>query len=83
MSDEEKPSKTLPGKVERIIAPIVPGEPEKAEIAVDGADNLYGELRIENTMTNSEGDTVSLKPGADVEVTIQANPKDTVIKKSQ
>lgn len=83
MSDEEKPSKTLPGKVERIIAPIAPGEPEKAEIAVDGADNLYGEIRIENTLTNSGGDAVSLKRGAEVEVTIQANPEDTVIKKPQ
>jgi hypothetical protein len=33
----EKPSVTLPGKVEKVIEPVN-GEPEKAQIAIEGAD---------------------------------------------
>ena len=78
---EEKASTTLPGKVERLIKPLVPGECEKAEISVEGADDLYGEIRIDNIMINAEGETVSLKPGAEVAVTIEADPEDTTLKK--
>lgn len=68
----EKPSTTLPATVERIIKPLIPSDPEKAQIAVEGADHLYRELRIENILTDENGDTVKLKPGAEVEVTIAA-----------
>lgn len=70
----EKPSTTLPATVEKIIKPPFPSEPEKAQIAVHGADHLYRELRIENSLTDQNGDTVRLKPGAEVEVTIAAEP---------
>jgi len=75
MSD--KPSTTLPATVEKIIKSPSPGEPEKAQIAVEGADNLYRELRIENTLVDENGEKVSLKQGADVEVTIEAEPDAT------
>jgi hypothetical protein len=78
MPDDEKPSTTLPGTVEKIIKPWVSGEPEKAQISVEGADHLYREIRIENNLTNAEGETVSLKPGAEVGVTIEADSKDTI-----
>jgi hypothetical protein len=52
--------------------------PEKAQIAVDGADDLYKEIRIENTLEGEEGETVKLKEGASVEVAIEADPKETV-----
>jgi hypothetical protein len=74
----EKPNTTLPAVVERIIRPLVPSEPEKAQITVEGADHLYRELRIENTLTDKNGDTVKLKPGAEVEVTIAAGPGATI-----
>lgn len=70
MSD--KPSTTLPATVEKIIKSPAPGMPEKAQIAVEGADHLYRELRIENTLTDENGDKVRLKLGADVDVTIEA-----------
>jgi hypothetical protein len=41
----------------------IPSEPDKAEIAVDGADDLYKEIRIENTLTDEDGNEVSLKKG--------------------
>ena len=68
----EKRSVTLPGTVEKIIKSPIPNEPEKAQIAVEGADDLYREIRIENTLTNEDGEEVSLKLGAPVEVTVEA-----------
>lgn len=76
----EKASTTLPGTVEQIIRSPFPSEPEKAEIAVEGADDLYKEIRIENTLVDEEGNEVRLKRGAQVEVTIEAEPKDVVQK---
>jgi hypothetical protein len=73
----EKPSTTLPGTVEKIIKPLSPDDPEKAQIAVEGADHLYREIRIENTLTDENGDKVRLKPGAEVEVTVEATPEAT------
>lgn len=76
----EKPNTTMLGTVKKIIAPPHPDLPEKAEIAVEGADELYREIRIENTLTDEKGNEVKLKPGAHVEVTVEANVKDTVAK---
>jgi hypothetical protein len=74
----EKPSTTMPAVVEKIINPY--GEPEKAQIAVEGADHLYREIRIENTLTDEKGRKVRLKPGAEVEVTVEANSEATIPK---
>ena len=68
----EKPSTTLPGTVQRVIKPPDPRDPEKAEIAVQGADELYREIRIENTLTDDKGNEVRLKEGAHVDVTVEA-----------
>jgi hypothetical protein len=68
----EKPSTTLPATVEKIIKSPSPNVPDKAQISVEGADHLYRELRIENTLIDENGDTVHLKEGAEVEVTIEA-----------
>ena len=74
----EKPSVTLPGTVEKIIPPIHPSEPEKAQISVEGAEELYQEIRIENSLTDENGDLVRLKKGAHVEVKVEAEPKAVV-----
>jgi hypothetical protein len=76
----EKPSSTLPGTVEKIIKSPFPSEPEKAQIAIEGADHLYREIRVENSLTDADGNEVSLKPGAKVEVTVEADPRDTIVK---
>ena len=76
----QKPSTVRPGTVQRIIKPVVSGEPEKAEIAVEGADELYKEIRIENTLTRQDGEEVALKPGAQVDVIIEAHAEDTAPK---
>lgn len=68
----EKPSVTLPGTVEQVIESPQARMPEKVEISVQGADELYQEIRIENTLTDEHGDEVRLKEGAVVEVTVEA-----------
>jgi hypothetical protein len=78
---DEKPSTILPGTVEKIIKPPLPSMPEKAQITVEGGDHLYREIRIDNTLTNDKGEEVSLKQGAHVEVTVEADSKDTTPKK--
>ena len=74
------PETTLTATVEKIIKPSHPGEPEKAQITVEDADHLYRELRIENKLQDENGNEVALKPGAEVEVTVEANPNDTIPK---
>ena len=76
-----KPNTILPGTVEKIIKSPFPSVPEKAQITVEGGDHLYREIRIDNTLTNEKGEEVSLKPGAHVEVTVEADSKDTIPKK--
>ena len=82
MKDNKKPRTTRPGTVEKIIKSPFPHEPEKAEIAVEGADHLYREIRIENSLEDEKGRKVKLKVGAQVDVTVEADPKDTIPKKA-
>ncbi len=65
----------MPGTVDKIIPASSPSQPEKAQISVDGADQGYQDLRIENTLTDEHGDDVRLKKGAHVEVTVTAGSK--------
>jgi len=70
----------FPGKVERLIPPHSrTGEPEKAQIAVEGADHLYREIRVPNALRDEDGQTVKLQQGAQVELKIEADPADTKI----
>jgi hypothetical protein len=55
-----------------------PMEPEKAEISIAGADDLYREIRIENKLENEQGEKVKLKQGAHVEVIVEADDNDTI-----
>lgn len=71
MSD--KPSVTLPGKVEKVIPPATLDEPEKVQISIEDADTLYREIRIENSLTDEEGREVRLREGADVDVTVEGD----------
>ena len=73
-SKKNKASTTLPGRVEKVIRPHPQtGEPEKAQIAVEGADHLYREIRVPNTLENENGEKVKLKEGAEVDVKIEAD----------
>jgi len=74
------PRTTLIGTVEKIIKSPVSSEPEKAQIVVEGAEHLYRELRIENALTDAAGNQVHLKPGAKVQLTVEAEPHGVIHK---
>jgi hypothetical protein len=75
-----KPKVKKSATVRKIIKPFTPDQPEKAEISVHDADDLYKEIRIENTLEDSKGVKVKLKPGAEVEVIVEADAKGTAPK---
>lgn len=70
---KNKATTKLPGIVEKVIKPLPgSGEPEKAQIAVKGADDLYRELRVPNKLKDKRGNRVKLEEGTPVEVEIEA-----------
>jgi hypothetical protein len=71
--DDPKATVTLPGTVDKIIPAIYGLKPEQAQIVVEGADDLYREIRVENTLQDVSGNAVSLKKDAQVEVTVAAD----------
>jgi hypothetical protein len=60
--------------------PLDPSQPEKAQIDIQGADHLYGEIRIDSEMTDEKGDKAQLKEGAEVEVIVEAGSSATLKK---
>ena len=71
----DKAKATLPGVVENVVQPALPGDPEKAEIALEAADDEHKKITIENTLVDKSGHEVHLHPGEEVEVTIKAKPE--------
>ncbi|MGA9474604.1 MAG: hypothetical protein WBV36_19205 [Terriglobales bacterium] len=77
----EKPNVTLPATVEKIIKSPDPRMPEKAQINIErGAEPLYQEIRIENTLKDSQGRDVKLKEGAKVDVKVEAHDSGVIRK---
>lgn len=72
--------KKLRGTVEKIIKSPSPSQPEKAQIGIHGADDLYREIRIENVVIDEKGERASLKPGSEVDVTVEADSSATIKK---
>jgi hypothetical protein len=70
----------LRGTVQKVIKPVFPDEVEKAQIDVKGGDPLYKEIRIENVVTDEEGRKAGLRPGAEVDVIVEADSSATIKK---
>jgi len=68
-----KKSKKLRGTVQKVIKPVLPSEPEKVQISVEQADDLYRELRVENVLTGENGEKARLKSGAEVDLVLEAD----------
>ena len=73
-----KKRRKLHGTVHKVIKPAFPHEKEKAEIGIEEADELYREIRVENVLTDSEGHKARLKPGAQVDVVLEADSDATL-----
>jgi hypothetical protein len=72
---------TKPGTVEKLVMPVDPRDSEKAQINIHGAEPLYQEIRIDNTLVDQDGNEVKLKQGAEVEVHVEADKSATTPKK--
>jgi hypothetical protein len=71
-----RPWKTVPAHVNKVVKPGFADQLEKVEILITGADDLFREIRIENKFTGVDGGTVALTNGAHVDVTFEAETKD-------
>jgi hypothetical protein len=75
-----KKRKRMRGTVQKIIKPASPLELERAQITIPEADDLYREVRVENVVTDESGEKASLKPGAEVDVIVEADSSATMKK---
>jgi hypothetical protein len=73
-----KRRKKLRGTVQKIIKPIYSHGTEKAQIDIHQADDLYREIRVENELTDENGEKVTLKPGAEVDLVLEADSDATM-----
>ena len=51
-------------------------------MSIFGHPSTYCEIRIDNALEDAQGRKVKLKEGAEVDVTIEADPKDTAPKET-
>lgn len=65
---------TLQGTVEKIIPSSMDGS-NAVQIVIEGAENLYREIRIQNLLQDGDGNVVALNPGSEVEITIRVRNK--------
>ncbi len=72
--------KRMHGRVTKIIKPMLPNQPETAQIDIREAQHLYREVRIENEVTDEHGEKAVLKPGAEVDVIVEADSNATMKK---
>ena len=70
LKDQHKATVTLTGVLEQIIEPVG-SVPERALIEIQGAEDQYSEIRIENALSDGDGQKVKLKLGEKVNVTIE------------
>ena len=75
-----KRRKKLRGAVQKIIKSSSPSEPEKAQVVINDADHLYREIRIENTLSDENGETRPLKRGEEVAIIVEADSDATLVK---
>lgn len=73
---------TLPGTVEKVIPAVIPAighrRPEMVEIAVEGGEALYREIRVNNALHDEGSHAVSLKLGGEVQLKIEATSEVTL-----
>jgi hypothetical protein len=67
--------KSLSGRVDKIIRPLVPGEAEKLQISFHGCDEPDQKIRIPNGFTNVQGDKVALKQGSSIHLAVTDKPQ--------
>jgi hypothetical protein len=69
-----KPWTTVSAVVQKTVKAVLAGEPDKVQIAIAEGDDLFREIRIENKFTDVDGVSVPLETGAELTVTLEAEP---------
>jgi|SRR5579864_2229876 2'-5' RNA ligase len=67
-----KPWKTVPAVVNKLVKSVLSDEPDKVEISITGAQDLFREIRIENSFSNVDGRLIALTSGVHLDVTFEA-----------
>ena len=67
----------LCGTVQKVLKSSHSRDPEKVEIRIDEADDLYKEIRVENVVKDENGEEFQLNPGAKIDVVLEADSNDT------
>ena len=78
-----RPWKTFPAVVNKVVKSPIPNLPEKVEISISAADHLFREVRLENSLNDLDGTPVALRQGAHVDITFEADGKDTIRRAAQ
>lgn len=76
-----KKKRKLRATVEKVIKAAVPTQPDKAQINIEEADDLYREIRIENVVTDDDGQKAQLKPGEQVDLIVETDGDATTKKR--
>jgi hypothetical protein len=53
--------KLMPGVAKHILKPLYPQEAERVEISIAEADELFREIRVENSFVDAEGNVLAIK----------------------
>ena len=75
-----KKRKKLQGTVQKIIKAAHPNQPERVQIDIHGGEDLYREIRVENELIDETGEKAKLKPGAEIDVILEADSSATLKK---
>jgi hypothetical protein len=75
-----KRQKKFHATVQRIIKSVDPDVPEKAQIEIKDGEELYREIRVVNEITDDDGSSATFKPGAEVDVIVEADSNATMKK---
>jgi hypothetical protein len=75
-----KKRRKMQATVEKVIKSGIPSEPDKAQISIPEGEALYREIRVENVVTDAEGEEAHLKPGAKVDLIVEADSSATIKK---
>lgn len=72
--------KLIPARATRIISPSEFRVNEVVEISIPEAEDLFSELRVENSLFDEQGNELALKTGDFLDVRLEANATDLIRK---
>ena len=75
--------KLMAAVARQVIPPRYPHEVEKVEISISEAEDLFREVRFENSFLDAMGNELSIRAGAELDVRLETNTSSLVKKPSR